>query len=276
MIIPPLNDTHCLGLLHDHAHKDCQIPAIVDLARVFASPEEVAAFLRTRPRRLDFGNVRDGPRVPCRPTQRLRTLPNDPNCYESTRMYLSLAEVLDPATARTSMTIRVGPGYHTFPVENEQPVILDPIAPRNAMQAGLYHCAPNPTQLLAQPQPWLFGIARRAPCAPWHAARVENGIRAVQLHGHHNLTDLATLLAVAEAEARLWGPDGICAYRRAVSDICRHIQRLPSPSPAIEEMLWQHGKRKRLADERKEPWSPGPYRRLFPGVSRREAGPKPL
>ena len=231
MILRPLNDAACLAIIHEHARTDSQDPVFRELAQVFESPDELAAFLRTRPRRLDLGHPHDGPRVACRPTQRLRQLPPDPNCFEGTRMYLGLAEALDPGTSRTSMTIRVGRGYHTFPVENDRPVILDPIAPRNAIDAGLYHCLPNPSRLLARPVPWLLSIARHATCSPFDARRIANGIRAIgsTRPTRYHPQSLATLLAVAENEARLWGPDGIAAYHRAVAALWDRIQPRPRP-----------------------------------------------
>lgn len=227
MILRPLNDSACLDIIHENARTDSQDPVLRELAQAFESPDELAAFMRTRPRRLDLGKPHDGPRVACRPTQRLRQLPPDPNCFESTRMYLGLAEALNPETPRTSMTIRVGRGYHTFPVEHERPVILDPIAPRNAIDAGLYHCRPNPSRLLARPVPWLLHIAQRAICSPFDARRVANGVRSVCSNRptRYHPRGLATLLAVAENEARLWGPDGVAAFHRAVAAVCTHIQR---------------------------------------------------
>ena len=226
MIGSPINDAQCLGILHEHARKDSQHPVIVELAQAFHSTAEIAAFLRTRPRSYDVGNPLDGPRVPCRPTQRLRTLPEALNCFEGTNMYLSLAEAKDPATTRTSMTIRVGRGYHTFPVEHDRPVILDSIAPRNAMHAGLHHCRADSTRAITRPTSWLASIARKARYSPCDAARIGNGLRALRSGKRYDPRNIAILLAVAQIEARLWGPDGTAAYEQAAVAIRRHLQHL--------------------------------------------------
>ncbi|MCG8419727.1 MAG: hypothetical protein MJE77_17480 [Proteobacteria bacterium] len=123
------------------------------------------------------------------------------------------------------MTIRVGAGYHTFPVEHGKPVILDPVVPRNAIRAGLYHCAPDQAGLLAGPTRWLLSIARHATCSPCDAVRIGQAIRAVRAGSRYDAKNIATLFAVAEAEARLWGPDGIAAFRQAATEIRYRLQR---------------------------------------------------
>ena len=228
MITEPVNDTAFLKLVHTQARADSRHPVFVDFARAFKSPEEIAAFLRTRPYRPDRGDPEDGPRIGERPSQRLRRLPWELNCVEGTGAYLSLAEGLDPDTRRSSATVRLRAGYHTFPVERGRPVILDPISPRNALDAGLYHCTADKRQL-RKPVRWALGIARHARCSPCEQVRVRNGIdqltdSVVNRRPIARFDQLATALALAESEAMLWGPDGQHAYAMAEREIRDYLQ----------------------------------------------------
>jgi len=236
MITAPLNDTECLELVHAKARGFAANAVLVDFAHAFDSPEEIAAFLRTRPLELDVGDPLDGPRIACVPSQRLRLLPDGVNCMESSFHYLGLADIIDPSTPRTSCTIRVGDVYHTFPVERGQPVILDPEAPpRNAFEAGVYTCErrnglrPAIVQL-GEARTWLVRVAANAARTPSERAAIQAALRALNrsLYRGERLTDLhaiATMIALAETEAPLWGDEGREALTQATQSVRNLLQR---------------------------------------------------
>ncbi len=235
MIIASLNDPQCLGLLHEICRERVEHPAFIQFAQAFHCPAEIAAFIRTRPARLDFGDPLDGPRIACVPSQRLRALPNQFNCFEATGTYLPLAEIIDPGTARTSCTIRVGAGYHTFPVERNRAVILDPDPPpRNAIDAGVYECARRnglrASLVEAGEAPeWLFRVAANAARSPVERRAVRNAARAVNqtiVHGEplEDLGAISRTIALAETAAGLWGEDGHDALAHATRSV-RNLQQ---------------------------------------------------
>lgn len=237
MILPPLNDRECLDLLHEEVRRRVRHPVYVGLAQAFHTPEEIAAFIRSRPLELDHGSPLDGPRLACIPSQRLRHLPEGINCFESTAMYMPLAEIIDPSTPRTSCTIRVGRGYHTFPVDQGQAVILDPeLPPRNAMDAGIYTCQRRnglrPTILQAgEARPWLLRVAANAARTPIERTAVRTAVHALNRSLYHgeplvDLHALATAIALAETEAPLWGEDGTHALAHATCSLRNLQQRI--------------------------------------------------
>lgn len=236
MIQDPINDKPCLRLAHEQARTWAKHPVMVRFAHVFQSPEELAAFLRTQPQELDAGDPEDGPRIACQPSQRLRMLPLGVNCFEATVMYLALAEAIDPGTPRTSCTIRVGSGYHTFPVERGRPVILDPEPPRNAMRAGLYECerqnGERPSLFDAgEVRPWLFATAAQAAATPYERELVRNAAQDLNRALYtgkplRNLPALAVTIALAERDAALWGDEGLDALNQATEGLRNFVQRL--------------------------------------------------
>jgi hypothetical protein len=141
MLIEPLNDGDCLGLAL------AQVPAAMartdvrELAARLGSVAEVVRYLRRLPQLDDTGGPGEGPRIACDVPQRVRVPAPDPNCLERSLFFLALAELLDPPPWRTLTTIDVtsarGRERHTFPVENDTPVCLDPVVPRAALTAGL-------------------------------------------------------------------------------------------------------------------------------------------
>ena len=142
-IIDPLNDKKCLRLAHKRARQLAVIPAFVAYVKQFKTLREFKAHIRSLEQRDDLGDLDDGPRIPCEISQRLRFSPLDPNCFERTVMFLAAGEVLEPGTLRTSASLILDRGWHTFPVEliDNRPyvVVLDPISPpRNSMLATAY------------------------------------------------------------------------------------------------------------------------------------------
>ncbi len=228
MILPPKNDAPCLSLLHAQAKKDATHPVFMRLASVFRDTAELRLFIRHLPFRPDLGHITDGPRVPCFPTQRMRRLPSDLNCYEATLMYLSLADARDPHTPRTSATVRLDEGHHTFPVEKDRPVLLDPISPRNALRAGLYHIAPHP---LPSPIRWIQQIARDADLDRRERSRVATGLEQLTLcvtsrTPPDNPGAIAQMLRIAQRESALWGSAGHAMFSHASRQLRRYLALL--------------------------------------------------
>lgn len=234
MLMRPRNDRKCLDLLHEHVARDAAEPVFIKLGNAFYSTAELAAYIRSRPQELDLGNPRDRPRIPCMPSQRLRTLPSGFNCFEATALYLTLAEVIDPGTPRTSCTVRIGNGYHTFPVERDQPVILDPDPPpRNALAAGLYECEKQNGRWPSlghcdNTTNWLIRVAANAAKSSGEKLAVRNAVSSLNgalVHGEplRDLPAIAQTIALAESEAELWGDDGLDALDRATRSL-RNLQ----------------------------------------------------
>jgi hypothetical protein len=207
---------------------------MIKLANAFASPTELAAFIRTQPQELDFGDPSDGPRLPCIPSQRLRLLPAGYNCFENTELYLRLADIIDPGTPRTSCTVRIGGGYHTLPIERGRPVILDPEPPpRNAINALVYTCqrraGHRPSLVDArESHPWLFETAGHAARTPVECQMVRNAAQQVNLalYGGAPMRDLQSIaeaVALAERDASMWGQEGTDALREATRNL-RNLQ----------------------------------------------------
>ena len=237
MIGTPHNDHECLGAVTDEviALVNAHDPALTTLAEQFNDTDALAAWFRSLPQRDDHGAPCDGPKVmACRPPQRLRFDAPDPNCFERAARFTGAAELLDPAPVYRLATVETPSGLHTYPTRDGEPVILDPRQTRNALRAGLYRACRNasagpvavtPTQAVD----WVTELAREpAERLPNGPRRVDNGHRAIRavLIGRPlymaELTDVALLLALAEREARLWGPMGL----RIVHTTAHAIDRL--------------------------------------------------
>lgn len=151
MIVAPINDRRCLGAVTGQiqARVQARDPMFVQLAAQHATTESLREWIRDLPQRDDHGDRRDGPRVEaCDPAQRL-ILPTEepsaalsayaPNCFERSALYLGAAELIDPLPERRLATLDFAWGRHTFPVENERPVILDPRATAGDLEYGIAH-----------------------------------------------------------------------------------------------------------------------------------------
>jgi hypothetical protein len=122
----PFNDFDCLTGITRYMVANLARPDVVALARRFRSTAQLAEWLRDLPQRNDDGDERDGPRLQCDVSQRVRIAPADPNCVERALTYIILAEHIDPRPLRQLATIDTPLGRHTLPVENGEAVILDP------------------------------------------------------------------------------------------------------------------------------------------------------
>lgn len=237
MIGKPHNDHECLGAVTDEVIQrvEARDPALATLAEQFDNTDDLAAWFRALPQRDDEGAPCDGPKVTaCRPPQRLRFGAPDPNCFERSATWAGAAELIDPAPVYRFATVETPNGLHTYPTRDGEPVILDPRQTRNALRAGLYHACRNasagpvaltPTQAID----WVAELASEpAERIPNGLRRVNNGHRAIRavLIGRPlciaDVKDVALLLALAEREARLWGPMGL----RVVHTTAHAVDRL--------------------------------------------------
>lgn len=223
MIARPHNDHECLGAVtHEVIERvEARDPALVTLAEQFNDTDDLAAWFRTLPQRDDEGVPCDGPKVTaCRPIQRLRFDAPDPNCFERAARWTGAAELIDPEPIYRLATAETPNGLHTYPTRDGKAVVLDPRQTRNALQAGLYHACRNanagpvaltPTQAVDWIAELAMEPAERLPNGP---RRINNGHRAIRavMIGRPlciaDVKDVALLLALAEREARLWGPMG--------------------------------------------------------------------
>jgi hypothetical protein len=234
----PHNDGACLGAITAEVASmvERREPELVAIADEKGSVDALARWIRALPQRDDTGLPCDGPKVDaCRPPQRLRVPADDPNCVERSALYVAVAELIDPTAVRRLATVDTPGGLHTFPTENGEPVILDPLQSRNCLRAGLFRArrrrngskvaALSPTEAVD----WLAELAAE-PAARFTGGprRVRNGHRALRgvLVGRPlclvEVQDVAFLLALADREARAYGAPG----PRVVKTTASAVERL--------------------------------------------------
>jgi len=237
MIADPKNDRTCLGRLTELAREMAINPdaELVELALRFPTKRELIDWIRSLPQRDDLGDPNDGPRLDeCRPPQRLRFAPDSPNCFERTLLYLALAEMLDAGDTRYAATVDLPTGRHTLPIENGEPVVLDPRVTRNAVRSAVFrkrtrNCSAPMALSPEDAIDWIAGVAYE-PAENFargteRVRRGHNVLRGV-LRGRpicvSELGDVAFTLALADREAPLYGETG----RRIVQSTLRAIDRL--------------------------------------------------
>jgi hypothetical protein len=134
------NDLTCLGgitelivgIVNEHPRW------LGELASQFRTTEELAAWIRSLPQRDDEGMPDDGPKVVvCEPWQRLRLPAPDPNCVERAALYVAVAELVDPWPVRRLATLDFDWGRHTFPIEEGEPIVLNPRVTEEELQQAI-------------------------------------------------------------------------------------------------------------------------------------------
>jgi len=246
MIAEPLNDHDCLRRMTLIAAQGASTDRMRALAGRFDDTTALAAWIRTLPQRNDDGDLADGPRVACDVSQRARLAPDDPNCVERSLLYLSAAEVLDSVPVRQLATIDTPGGRHTFPIEDGEPVVLDPAVTRNALNAGLYLIrqgrepeadltAADPADLL----PWIAEVAEEPAAAEdgakgvarvRRARRIFRAVLAGQPATPDALSDVLYTLTQAEKAAPLFGRVARSAVRLARAALMTLASATP-PAP---------------------------------------------
>lgn len=239
MISAPLNDHICLGsiteVVRELVHRRDHV--IGEIAGRFTTTGELAAWIRALPQRDDEGTPGELPKVEsCNPPQRLRIPADDPNCVERTALYVAAAELIDPKPVRAMATIDTKAGKHTLPVENGEPVILDPRQTRNALRGGLALCLPGPVRMSpARAVDFIVELAEEAALrAPGGlelvqgAREVMRGVLVGMVMPEEAIDDVAITLALAEREARAYGPAGVQLVQTtalALADLDRQARR---------------------------------------------------
>jgi hypothetical protein len=115
VILDPINDVDCLGQITTIARELAPTTLIISVAKKLGSREAVIHWLQSLPQADDDGSehVRY---IQCDVPQRVRLLPDDPNCVERSMGALMLLEVLAPKTPRALATVD-RPLRHTGLVE---------------------------------------------------------------------------------------------------------------------------------------------------------------
>jgi hypothetical protein len=238
VIVAPVNDHACLLSVTEVARELVanRDHAILELASRFANTGELAAWIRSLPQHDDTGDPAELPKVEaCDPPQRLDPFSGQPNCLERTLLYNAVAEIIDPRSRRSMATINTKAGKHTLPIENGEPVILDPRQTRNALKAGLT-LGTQPVRL--SPFAAVDFIAELAEDA---VADAPGGIELVRdarevMRGallgavipDEAIDDVAITLALAEREAGVFGPSGLELVRTtalALAELDRAARR---------------------------------------------------
>lgn len=237
MISDPENDGTCLGAITRvvEAMVTARDPQLVELAARYPTTTALIAWIQSLPQRDDLGKRGDGPTVDeCVPHQRLRIPADDPNCVERAALYLAVAELIDPGPIRRLRTEDTPVGLHTFVVEDDEPVSLDPRVTRNALRGAI--TASNAAKSAGEGArttiaiPMGTAIDWIAELAEEHAAHTEPGMadRArVAMHAAMQgatlpgaaIREVALTLALAEREARAFGPAGIEIVQRATETL---------------------------------------------------------
>jgi len=231
----PLNDEACLGLVSERAMAMTESGDVRNLAGEHRSSRSLARWIRRLPQRNDAGDPGDGPRIPCDVSQRLRIPADDPNCVERSALYLAAGELIDPRPLRQLATIETPAGRHTFPVENGVPVVLDPLVPRNALEAGLFQLL-EPSDLRNLPATdalgWLLSMAEEpARRVRNGGARLRNAERAMAAVlrrrplPRNGAEDLGFALAMASEVAPMFGAEGLDLLRVGATALNHVVSR---------------------------------------------------
>ena len=224
-LLDPLNDEGCLRKLHQSVSEYMQTEQARALAAQFSTVDEVIEFIRHLEQRDDLGDPRDGPRLACDVTQRLRLPALDPNCFERLALFLALALLIDPSLELTSATMMLDEGLHSFPLmlDGGIPHVIDLspqlMIPHNAMNATAYqlrNASPLAESALA---PWFADLAWNA-CTQhgaeecYHVAM--QAIRESLLTGRplRNASAIDCVLGLAYDDAQLFGAKGRTAFDR--------------------------------------------------------------
>jgi hypothetical protein len=115
VIVEPINDVECLGQLTKIARELAPTTLIRSVAQKLGEREAVIRWFQSLPQSDDIGEevIRS---IQCDVPQRVRLLPDDPNCVERSTGALMLLETLEPNTPRALATVDQ-PLRHTGLVE---------------------------------------------------------------------------------------------------------------------------------------------------------------
>jgi hypothetical protein len=234
MIGLPYNDYSCLGptseILVNMA--DDPDPVLLELAAQYPTEAQLVTHIRSLPQRDDFGEPEARPRMDaCSPPQRIRIATSNPNCFERAAYYVLVMEVNHPGHTYQLATANTPLGWHTFPLKDGRPVVLDPRVTSDCLECGLALSTPGP--IAVEPRNailWTFDMAsqeapqlRNGPSALYFA---KHGLRRLLDHGAvpepKEIDAMGLMFALAERAARRYGTRAIGIARtaaRAVADV---------------------------------------------------------
>jgi hypothetical protein len=236
MIGQPFNDHSCLGPASQLAQALCdeRDPVLVELAQRYPTIDDLITYYRSLPQRDDLGDPYDGPRFKaCNPSQRLVVGSNEPNCFERSVGWIAAAELIDPRPHRQLATVNTPIGMHTLPLQDGEPVILnpDPELTRERLKFGLTISAPGPVSV--EPRnaiDWTIDLAgqrvgavRNGPSAyPIGRRAIHRLINEGLVPSPREVESMGVLFAVAEYAADRYGARAMGIVRtaaRAISDV---------------------------------------------------------
>jgi hypothetical protein len=233
MIENPINDQKCLSQVTDVVREliNMRDPVLVEIAGRFATTAELVDWIRSLPQRDDEGDPTDGPKADaCMPPQRLRIPAPDPNCLERGALLLAAAELIDPVPVRRLATVDTPNGRHTFPIEDGEPVILEPTVTRNALVGALFQLDPQPIAITpSQAADWMASIAEEPAAARGDAHKVRNARSAMRrvMAGkpitRRSLDDVAYTVAVADREVRKFGTRGRALHHQTAKKLAQAL-----------------------------------------------------
>jgi hypothetical protein len=263
------NDLTCLGKISEIVARVVEErPAwLVELAARFANTEELAVWIRSLPQRDDEGTPGDGPKViACEPWQRLRLPAEDPNCVERSALYLAVAELIEPWPVRRLSTLDFSWGRHTFPIEEGEPLVLDPrvteedllpavpVRKRRIRHGPVFPSEPVPVvSAPVAPAPAMSASVASAPvtsttvapspAAPTPIALVPAEMPSASLEGFPVAIDINEAieytgqLADVGAQAVRNGPSRASLARNAIRDLVEHGTP-PADRDTVNAMGW--------------------------------------
>ena len=233
MIQNPINDQKCLGGITEIIRDRVRMrdPQLVEIAERFKNTDELVDWIRSLPQRDDIGDTKDGPRVDaCTPAQRLRLPTRDPNCVERSALLIGVAELIDPEPVRRLATVDIPEGRHTFPLQDGEPVVLDPSVTRNALLGALFRLDPiaiavTPSEAIE----WLADIAEEPAAATGDSHKIRNARTAMRrvLSGkpitRRSLDDVAHTVELAGREARKFGRRGRSLHEQTAKKLAKAL-----------------------------------------------------
>nr|MBA3462818.1 hypothetical protein [Deltaproteobacteria bacterium] len=229
MIAEPVNDRKCLSKITEimRALVADRAPELVELASRFPTTADVDAWIRSMPQRDDVGDPSDGPKVlACSPPQRLRIAAPDMNCVERSATRIVLAELIDPGPTRALVTIDVPEGRHTFPIEDGEPVVLDPLHTRNALVGALFKLDRGPVAITpSEAADWIATLAQEPAQKQGDAHKVRNARSAMRRVfagkpiSDRSVDDVAYTVAVADGEAKKFGRRGRALHHQTAGKL---------------------------------------------------------
>ncbi len=114
-IVPPPNDTACLSRMIAEVAAWARTPEAAALAAELGTLDRVVEWLQALPQADDDG-ARTVDSIKCDVYQRLRRFPRDPNCFERTAAFLTVASLIAPSLRFTAITVDTPAGRHTAPL----------------------------------------------------------------------------------------------------------------------------------------------------------------